>query len=389
MARESKEIQDIDKNQKYSFNSAFGDKVVVERHADIEEQFHYNIADKSITTTLVGSGTVTQGNDMIVVSSGVDTDGSAIAKSTHNIRYRPGFEGYALFTALWETTAAAGVKQFIGAFDTNDGFYVGYNGTDFVVGRRLGGTDTEVTQANWNGEGSADKLDTTKLNIFRITWGWLGTANILFQRYDQTGKWVTMHNMQIANTLTRPSINNPVLPICMDVTKTSGATDFIMKSGSWNGGMMGDDTEVGDRYFTAHEDATTVSTEQVLLNLENQSTFQSKTNKVNLEFTFFSCAADGTKTARFKIYKNLAIGGTPSWSAVDSGNSVVRKDTAGTITPNDANLEFEFEVAKTGGVTTSLKDIKIELNPTETLTVTGQSASNTDLHFSIRWKEHF
>lgn len=376
-----------DSTGKQSFNTVFGDKVVVQRHADIEEQFHYNVNTRTLITTAANSGAASVENDMLKLSSSTNTAGSIKVTSKKVIRYRPGFEGYALFTALWANEGVATSVQHIGPTGDNDGYYIGYTNTNFVVGRRSGGTDTEVVEANFNGD-DISGLDKTKLNIFRITWGWLGTATISFQ-WKNGSEWKTIHNMVLENTLTAPSVQNPMLPIQAEVTKTAGATDIIMRSGSWNGGMMGEDDGVEDRYFTAHEDKATVSTQAVIMNLENQATFQSKTNRVKVELTFFSAAADGTKSAVFGIYKNLAIGGSPSWSNIDATNSVMRKDTAGTVTPADANLEFEFEVAKTGSVNTSLKDIFIELSPGDTLTITGESASSTDLHIAVRWKEHF
>ena len=369
-----------------SFNTTFGDKITVDRHADIEEQFHYNINTKTLTSTEVSSGTVSQENDMLKISTGAGTTGSAKIASKEVIRYRPGFEGYALFTALWENEGVATSVQHIGPVTDNDGYYIGYTNTNFVVGRRLGGTDTEVVEANFNG-GDISGMDKTKLNIFRITWGWLGTATITFEWKSQTG-WVIMHQMLLENSLTRPHVNNPMLPIQAEVTKTSGNTTIIMRSGSWNGGIMGDDTGVGDRFFTGTISATGVSTEASLIHFQNVSSFQSKTNRVVAEGVKLSMASDGTKTGKIKIYKNLSISGA-SWSNVDATNSIMQTSTAGTVTPDDANLLMEYNLARTGDIVDDIRDLDFKIRPGETVTITGQSAANMDFDFTARWREYF
>jgi len=369
-----------------SFNTAFGDKITVERHADIEEQFHYNVNTETLTTTTANSGAASVENDMLKLSSSTNTAGSVKVTTKHIIRYRPGFEGYALFTALWENEGVATSVQHIGPVTDNDGYYIGYTNTNFVVGRRAGGTDTEVVEANFNG-GDISGMDKTKLNIFRITWGWLGTATITFEWKSQTG-WVIMHQMLLENSLTQPHVYNPVLPIQAEITKTAGATDIIMRSGSWNGGMMGEDIGAGDRFFLAHVDAAAVSTQQVLFSLENQATFQSKTNRVEVEMILINAATDGTKSVELAFYRNLAIT-SPSWTNINATNSVMRIDTAGTVTPNTANLEFEFGLAKVDSILLNSEKLGLIMEPGDTYTITGASASNNDIHLAVRWKEHF
>jgi hypothetical protein len=65
-----------DKAGRESFNTVFGDKIVVERLADVEEQFHYNISTSTLTTTVVASGTATSDADMAKLSTGSGTSAS-------------------------------------------------------------------------------------------------------------------------------------------------------------------------------------------------------------------------------------------------------------------------------------------------------------------------
>ena len=371
-----------------NFNTVFGDVITANRHADVEEQFQYNISDKTLTTTTVGNGASSQENAMMKISTGTTTTGSCVVESKRVIRYRPGFEAWAYFTALWDNGGVAGSKQYIGASTDGDGYFVGYDGTDFVVGRRYATTDTTVTSSSWNGDGYfATNFDNTKLNIFRISYGWLGIAQITFEYAGQDGKWHVIHQMRIPNTLTQPSSANPQLPIRIEATKTAGATDIVMHTDSWAGGINGDDVNAGDRYFLGHNDAT-VTTQKLVLNIENQSTFQSKTNRVVMELQMLDLATDGNKTVEWVIYKNLSIA-TPSWSNVDANNSVARTDIAGTPTFVTANQEFRIGSSKVDSQIIDLRGLGLFLYPGETLTVSAQSATSNIVHCAVRWAEKF
>lgn len=373
-----------------SLNTIFGEHITANRHTELVETFVYNINTYSLSTTVANSATVTQADSMAVLTSGTNAAGSARLNTKKFLRYRAGHEGYAFFTALWANGGVAGAVQYIGLFDSNNGYYIGYNGTDFVVGRRSNGSDTQVISSSFNGSSTfTDEFDNTKLNVFQINYGWLGAAPINFMWLNPEGKWVLIHRMQLPNTLTVPHTGSPALPMAMQVTKTSGATSIIMKSASWHAGISHDGDTIGDRFFTGSISATTISAETVLINFQNVSTFQSKINKVRVVAVQLNASSEGTKTGEIKIYKNLAIGGTPSWSNVDATNSVMQTDTAGTVTPSNTNLLVDIPLAKTDSVSLDVGKLEFYLLPSETATVTAQSASNMDFTFSARWREEF
>jgi len=370
-----------------SFNSTFGETITSDRDSRLLEQFQYNINTLTLTKTEENNGTVTQDNSMAVLTSSTTSNGRARLETKRSLRYRAGHEGYAFFTALWQNGGKQNSKQYIGLFDANNGFFIGFNGQDFVVGRRKDTVDYVVMKDDFNGNSD---FDTTKLNIFMIRYGWLGTAPVDFWAMDAKGNWVLIHRMEFPNSLTEPSITNPVLPMAMEVVKTSGSDNLIMKSASWHCGTVEPigSTRIGDRYFSYSVAATGVSTEQVLFNFRNQSTFQSKTNRVEINLEYLEGVSEGTKPAIIKIYKNLAIGGTPSWSDINATNSVAQTDVAGTVTPATANILFQINLAKSDSHAT-IGFPNFYLLPGDTLTVTGQSAVSTDLNFYMLWRELF
>lgn len=374
------------------FSTIFGDTVVVNRNADIETSFQYNIATNDVSTTTANGGTATQEESQAKLSTGTNANGAITLESVKTTRYRVGYEVYSFFTAMFETGGVANTIQRIGIFNDNDGFYVGYNGLDFVVGRLVEGTPIEVTKENFNGDeriqDKANIFDLTKLNVFRISYGWLGAANIVFQILSPEGEWITMHIFEIPSTLTRPHTSNPTVPFSAKIVKTNAdSTDVILKTASWCAGTNGPALSEADRFFSTTGTVTT-TTEAVVLNLQNPTTFQSIINRVSMELLIGSFAADGVKSAVIRFYKNLSIT-APTWTDIDSVNSVIKKDIVGTVTPNVANLEIPIVLGKEHSEVIRLENLGLILRPGETLTVTASSANSTIINLGLRWKELF
>ena len=368
-------------------NTSFGERKVAAFTPMILVQFQYNISTEDVTTTLDNGGTVTQDDSMAVVSSSTAVDGTAIVMSKDVLRYRPGYEAEAKFTAMFPNGGVAGVTQYVGLFDSNDGYFVGFDGTDFVVAIRKDGSDTKVTQSNFNINNLSELplRDFTKLNVFRISFGWLGTSPIIFEIQAKDGSWIPFHKFEIAGENTGPSVTNPVLPICCDVTKTSGGTDIIVKSASWSGGVNGDPLDVGERHFLDSDAATLVgAAEQHLFTIRNKTTFQSKTNRVVVIPKILFVEADGTKRVDFFGYLNATIT-APTYADHDAANSVIEVDKLATIA--GGTLRIKIPLAKIDSDRILLKPFGIKLRPGDTFTITSLSASASDVEAVLDWDE--
>ena len=144
-----------------SFNTTFGESIVAQRFTEILEEFQYNINTKTLTDGSENNATVTQSDSMAILTSSTTSNGHAQLESKKKLRYRPGHEGYAFFTALWANGGVANSKQYCGLFDDGDGYFLGYNGTDFVVGYRKDTTDTTVSTFNGDSAFSTNFDNTT------------------------------------------------------------------------------------------------------------------------------------------------------------------------------------------------------------------------------------
>lgn len=246
--------QTIIANLKQS-NDAFSQPVTAGRYNQIEISFDQTDPDliTDITVTKSNGGDATNGAGQAVFSSGINTNGGVKAVSNVSVAYRPHAEIYSAFTAIF-TTGIANSHQRIGIYDTNNGFFIGYEGVSFGVTIRKGGVDVATPRASFNVDtllgsvtskytrnGVPESLDTTKDNLYRIRFGWLGAAPIFFEVLSPDGEWVTFHIIKHPNTTAGTSINNPDLPITLDIQKTGAdATNLIMNTACWAAGTTSD-----------------------------------------------------------------------------------------------------------------------------------------------------
>jgi hypothetical protein len=232
-------------------SDTFGQIISAVRYNQVEVDFSSttpgSISD--ITVTNSNGGSSSNSNGQAVFTSGANTSGGIKAVSNISVDYRPNAETYASFTAIF-TTGIASSYQRIGIYNTTDGFFVGYEGTSFGVTIRKNSVDTTIAQASWNVDtltggatskytlnGTPIAYDPTKDNLFRIRFGWLGAASVTFEIYSPDGVWVPFHIYKIANVQTSPTINNPNLPVTLDIQKsTAGASVLTMNTACWGAG---------------------------------------------------------------------------------------------------------------------------------------------------------
>lgn len=325
------------------FSGIYGEQVSGELIDNVSVKFIYGASVYDITTTTANGGTVTDSGSLLSVSSGTATNGSAIAESINAVRYSPGHTAVAQFTAAFESQGVAGATQFCGVIDSDDGLFLGFNGVDRVVGYRKDSVDTFIEGADWNGDARAKNYNWDSINLFRIVYGWLGAAPVLWQVFlPETLEWVTLHAQRFHGNISDVYITNPSMPIGIRVTKTSGATDIVVKSGSWQGGVIGNQSPAGERPFSDEQVATSVDdTATLVAAYRNVSTFQGLSNKVRALLRRYHLFVDspsggggGTKsgTMRFRLLVNPVLGGTPNYQSIDSDNSVIEVDTAQTYT---------------------------------------------------------
>ena len=204
-----------------------------------------------MNVTTVGTGTTAMSGGKASFSTGTGTTASVTATTVTTVNYTPGFEVYAMFTTTFTNPTSANSQQLVGLWDvTNNGFFMGYNGTTMSIAVMTGTSATYTARTLWNGDlldgnpnskftrnGVPEAINFTYLNLFRIRFGWLGAAPVIFEVCSPDGNWVTFHTIIQPNTTASPSIQNPNLPLTLIVSKTSAdATNLTMTCACWAAG---------------------------------------------------------------------------------------------------------------------------------------------------------
>lgn len=373
---------------------AFGEAINAELTPKIQIAFPYNINTDIVDTTVTGSGTVTQSDSKAVLQTTAASSSSAAFNSQRINKYRPGQGGLIRFTAIF-TAGAEGSTQAIGIGDSADRLCFAYNNTIFSILTRQDNVNTYVAQTAWSddkGDGTSilPVIDQTKGNVFQIRYQWLGFGMLYFYMENPvTGKLICVHKIQYANANTVPSIFNPSLPLFAEVVNTTNATNIKLETSSMAAFVEGRSVILGPKNSIDNTKASIGTTENNIVTIRNKATFASKTNRVGVMLSLMGAAVDGTKPAICRIIKNATLGGSPSFTDISVNTSVIDYDTAGTTISGGQAL-FTFPLAKADGFSEPAKDLDIEIDPGDTLTLSAKATSGTtDVTAAFSWVEDF
>lgn len=230
-----------------------GVSVTGRRNNEIELSFFDSFDTNLITNTTASGGSATISGGHARYRTGTNVNGAARGETVYKCNYRPAHEEYAFFTAAF-TTGVANSFQRIGIYDTNNGAFIGYEGTSFGVTLRSATVDTTIARASWNGDpldgsvasiftraGVPEAINLAYSNLYRIRFAWLGSASFIFEVFSPDAKWITFHTIRIPNSQLAPSIGTPNLPMKIECVKTAdGAADLSIYTACWAAGTTSD-----------------------------------------------------------------------------------------------------------------------------------------------------
>ncbi len=119
--------------------TAFGEIGTSEATAISQIQFTYGFNPALMTNYLHNGGTMTQDNNMLVLSTGTNQQSLAKVESNLPIRYGSGQGAFCRFSAKF-TSGVTGSSQYAGVGDQSNGFFFGYKDNIFGITRRTGGS---------------------------------------------------------------------------------------------------------------------------------------------------------------------------------------------------------------------------------------------------------
>lgn len=124
--------------------TAFNEVLIGEPTPVVQVQFPYNINNDIVESRENITGSVTQADNMAIVSSGAQANSAGHMLTRARLGYRPGQGALTRFTALY-TTGVTGSVQLAGIGEVGDGLFFGYNGTSFgTLRRELGGPEIQT-----------------------------------------------------------------------------------------------------------------------------------------------------------------------------------------------------------------------------------------------------
>lgn len=234
----------------YGAEDTFSSLRVTSNYNEIEVPFYKDTTGLSLTTTTAGGGSNTFSGGYLQMASSTGTTGEIKNVSNEMVSYISGGEVYAMFSVAWLDGGQASCNQRIGLYDTNNGFFIGYEGTTFGVTVRTGASDTQTAKASFNVDtltgaasshflraGTPEAIDLTKLNVFRIRYGWLGSAQVKFEVLSPDNRWILFHVIRQPNLSATPHIAATDLPVTAHIVKTAGATNVRMNTACWAAGV--------------------------------------------------------------------------------------------------------------------------------------------------------
>jgi hypothetical protein len=228
----------------------FGRRVVGESKNLIDLPFYRDTLANMVTVSTASGGTASTTNGMATFACTTTASSNAKGVTLQTNLYTGGSEVYSIFTAGFTGSGSGTSYQRIGLYDTNNGVFIGYEGGTFNVTIRKGASDTSTAKASFSVDtltgaagslftrnGTPEAIDLTKLNVWRIRFGWVGSAPIHFEVLSPDGRWVTFHTIKQPNLAALPSMNTADLPITCDVFGGNSSAALTIITNCWVAGV--------------------------------------------------------------------------------------------------------------------------------------------------------
>ncbi len=378
-----------------SQTTAFDEILVSQNTPLVQMNFTYGYNGKALRPTLTGSGTLYGDTALALLhmQTGTTTNSSAKYVTFDVLQYRAGQSIEVRMCPIFDYTPTASTVAICGVGDNVDGFFFGYNGTNFGALHRNNSVDTWYAQSAWNvdtfdGNGpSGITLDTSKGNVYRIQYQGIEYGNIYFSIENPiTGKYVQVHSINYANSHTTPSLSLPYLPLGMQLSNGPTTTNVKVNIASHSGFLQGSNELIGTRYCCETSKTISGGTETPIISILNGLTFQNKKNRIEIYPDYVSFATDGTKNVKFRTYVNATLTGATYINSPDA-YSVVTYDTNSSALAAAGRLYLCFNVTKSGSETYKFTDMKRAIPPGVTLTVTAISQATSNIDIAVGWIE--
>jgi len=381
---------------------AFGDLETMEMTPVCHLSFCTGIRNQLINSSTVNGGSIDTNASRLRLQTGTNSDGSAIVSSVKPVGYRPGQGITARMTPSFNTSASNS-KQLFGMGNDVDGYFWGYNGTQFGIFHRYNSNDTFIAQTSWNadtcdGNGASEfTLDPTKGVPMMIKYPFLGYGNIrFFIQNPETSGWILAHTIKYANSNVNVQLTNPILNVYGQVINSGNTSDLTMYIGSVGIFINGPKIYLGPQFGTENGKSLSASTETHILTLKNCSNINSSVNRGLIRLRYMSILSQGGNgyiVIRFKrsctltnpTFSPISASTADNGMSLTNAQSTISVDTVATISGGTTIFNSNSNTSNQHAV--DLTPFDIFLAPSETLTVTALSTASTTFAIAINWQE--
>ncbi len=385
-------------------HGAFGALAVEELTPLIQLTFPYNINTLLVNTVSGGGGYVSQADNMAVVSTTATISSTAVLESKARIKYRAGQGAMARWTTLYTIGSAAGSKQHMGIGEAGEGYYFGYQGTQFGIQHRTNDAVHNVPQSAWSVDtmdGSKNLqnpsgmlLDHTKGNVYQVQYQWLGYGAIKYYiEHEDDGEMGLVHVDDYANKNIVPSSYDPTFHVRMEVSNAGSTDDYIMKSSSMAAFIEGTDTITGPIESVSVGGTSTVAQKNLLtlrsvLNFPTGSANECKVSSYLRKLALSNDGANNT-IVKVEIIEGGTFTGTPAYTFIDENRSTIEYDNAGVYTAGTGRVLETFLLTSSDAKNIDLTSDKIALEHNGTVSFIMSNDVSTDTSVGISWVEDF
>ena len=399
---------EIDFTKMHIPKTAFGDVRTAELSPIFQYSFEYTVDNTDLmTNTVANGGTITQANGMGICTTSTTTGSTAMLQTKTHAKYKTGLGGMLRYTTIF-TPGVATTEQYAGLADVvgssaafKNGYMVGFDGDTFGFHRFQNDVKTSVAQSAWDdpldGTGASGMtIDLTKLNVWQIQYQYLGGgAIILSVESDSTGNFVEVHRILYANLNITPSTYNPNYHGILFVNNAGTTSNLILSTASvayFSEGKSEFTFLHRPQQSTGLISKSGITSEIAMFTIRNKALYATKDNFVDilLERIVASIEANAANNlGSVRLVKNATLGGTPSYTDINTTNSVVDIDIAGTTVTGGTEILPIPLAGRNDKEGENLMPYRIILQANETLTVAGFSSNQAIIEVSGLWKELF
>lgn len=259
-----------------------------------------------------------------------------------------------------------------------------------------------VARANWNidtmdGSGNSANpsgvyLDTTRLNVYQISFQYLGAGAITFSVEDpNTGRIIPVHIIKYANREYTPSLSAPSMPFIYSARNIGVAGGVTLKVASVGGFDMGEIRRIGQQRSVRVE-KTGIGTSFVPMMTIETARVRGDGTTINQQKSVLlslNISNNGTKGAEVILLQNATLGSDLQKIFVSTNTSPVRYEQ--TATSYSGGISVVSRGIPGGQhAEIDLTNYFLAMPPGAQYTLAVRAvATTTDLTASIQWVEDF